>query len=331
MIIFWIAAALLSAGAGAAVLFGAKGGALSAAGPDPSLTAHRRQLAEIDDLTERGLLAEDERRAARAEAGRRLLEAADAAQAPEAKGDGRRIALAVAAGAPVLAAVLYAAVAGRPGMADQPFLARVADWQARPESLDPPQMAAVLTAIAAKNPASAEARKRLGMAQLMAGNPAAAESALRAAVRLDDKDPETWVLLGEAFAQEAGQIGTDADFALKRAALLVAGLPADDPGRVRIEAGIAGVRQSAAQAPQAQTQGVTPEMIRGMVASLAARLEANPDDPEGWVRLVRAYTVLGETARRDAALAQASKRFAGRPDVLAALKAATESPQEAPR
>jgi len=37
------------------------------------------------------------------------------------------------------------------------------------------------------------------------------------------------------------------------------------------------------------------EMIRGMVAGLATRLEANPDDLEGWQRLARSYDVLGET------------------------------------
>ena len=59
-----------------------------------------------------------------------------------------------------------------------------------------------------------------------------------------------------------------------------------------------------------------------MVDGLAARLKANPDDPAGWVRLVRAYQVLGETDRRDAALAQARRRYAARPDVLSDLDAA---------
>lgn len=40
------------------------------------------------------------------------------------------------------------------------------------------------------------------------------------------------------------------------------------------------------------------EMIETMVASLDERLRANPDDPEGWERLVRSYQVLG---RPDAA------------------------------
>ena len=36
------------------------------------------------------------------------------------------------------------------------------------------------------------------------------------------------------------------------------------------------------------------DMIRGMVARLADRLHANGDDVDGWLRLVRAYVVLGD-------------------------------------
>ena len=46
-------------------------------------------------------------------------------------------------------------------------------------------------------------------------------------------------------------------------------------------------------------------MIRGMVASLAARLEENPNDAEGWERLARSYRVLGETAKAADAEARA--------------------------
>ena len=35
-------------------------------------------------------------------------------------------------------------------------------------------------------------------------------------------------------------------------------------------------------------------MIRGMVDRLATRLKQNGDDVEGWLRLVRAYMVMGE-------------------------------------
>jgi cytochrome c-type biogenesis protein CcmH len=47
------------------------------------------------------------------------------------------------------------------------------------------------------------------------------------------------------------------------------------------------------------------QMIRGMVASLAARLEENPNDAEGWERLARSYRVLGETAKAADAEARA--------------------------
>ena len=62
--------------------------------------------------------------------------------------------------------------------------------------------------------------------------------------------------------------------------------------------------------------------VRGMVAGLAARLKSNPDDPQGWVQLVRAYAVLGQAGDRDAALKAANTRYAGKPEVLKALAAA---------
>nr|WP_070958663.1 c-type cytochrome biogenesis protein CcmI [Hyphomonas sp. Mor2] len=71
----------------------------------------------------------------------------------------------------------------------------------------------------------------------------------------------------------------------------------------------------------ARIQSMSPEeqaaMIDSMVAGLAARLEDNPDDPQGWARLVRARMVLGQIdqAKRDLERAQAV--FADRPETLA--------------
>ncbi|MCB2133166.1 MAG: c-type cytochrome biogenesis protein CcmI, partial [Rhodobacteraceae bacterium] len=42
-------------------------------------------------------------------------------------------------------------------------------------------------------------------------------------------------------------------------------------------------------------------MIRGMVDGLAQRLAEDPDDLEGWHRLIRARVVLGEGAAAQAA------------------------------
>ena len=46
-------------------------------------------------------------------------------------------------------------------------------------------------------------------------------------------------------------------------------------------------------------------MIRGMVERLAARLEQQPNDKEGWARLARAYDVLGDPEKAQAARARA--------------------------
>jgi cytochrome c-type biogenesis protein CcmH len=60
----------------------------------------------------------------------------------------------------------------------------------------------------------------------------------------------------------------------------------------------------------AAAQSMSPEerhaMIRGMVERLAARLEQQPDDKEGWTRLARAYDVLGEAEKARAARARAA-------------------------
>ncbi|MGQ0709667.1 MAG: c-type cytochrome biogenesis protein CcmI [Rhodoferax sp.] len=48
--------------------------------------------------------------------------------------------------------------------------------------------------------------------------------------------------------------------------------------------------------PQA-TQGARQEQIESMVASLAAKLEAKPDNPQGWTMLARSYKVMGRYAQ----------------------------------
>ncbi|WP_417426305.1 c-type cytochrome biogenesis protein CcmI [Hoeflea sp.] len=52
-------------------------------------------------------------------------------------------------------------------------------------------------------------------------------------------------------------------------------------------------------------------MIRGMVESLDAKLSENPDNMEGWLRLVRSYAVLGDPGAAGAALRKASVTFPG--------------------
>ncbi len=62
-------------------------------------------------------------------------------------------------------------------------------------------------------------------------------------------------------------------------------------------------------------------MIRSMVDGLEARLSADGKDIDGWLRLIRARTVLGETGKAKNALAVAVRTFNGQPQALAALSA----------
>jgi cytochrome c-type biogenesis protein CcmH len=61
------------------------------------------------------------------------------------------------------------------------------------------------------------------------------------------------------------------------------------------------------------------EMIGGMVERLAARLKQNGDDVEGWLRLVRAYMVLGQPDKAKQAVADARQATGSNPDRLRAL------------
>ncbi len=51
------------------------------------------------------------------------------------------------------------------------------------------------------------------------------------------------------------------------------------------------------------------EMIRGMVASLDARLKEDPNNFEGWMRLVRSYAMLDDKEKAQAALMDSLKAF----------------------
>ncbi len=64
-------------------------------------------------------------------------------------------------------------------------------------------------------------------------------------------------------------------------------------------------------APDQQNQ-----MIVGMVARLADRLKQNGSDVEGWLRLLRAYSVLGDRDKAKAAAGDAKRALAGDPDKI---------------
>ena len=86
----------------------------------------------------------------------------------------------------------------------------------------------------------------------------------------------------------------------------------------------------------AAAQGMTSDeqsaMIRSMVARLAARLEDEPGDIEGWRRLANAYGVLGETVKEVEAYGRAAEQAGGDIALLGQFAEAitTSAPQDQP-
>ena len=62
-------------------------------------------------------------------------------------------------------------------------------------------------------------------------------------------------------------------------------------------------------AAQDLSAGDRQQMIAGMVESLAAKLQENPDNIEGWMRVIRSYVVLDQRPKAEAALQTALKTF----------------------
>lgn len=75
--------------------------------------------------------------------------------------------------------------------------------------------------------------------------------------------------------------------------------------------GIPGPNAADLKAATAMTPSQQDEMAKAMVARLAARLESNPQDADGWIRLMRARTVLNDQAGAQAALTKAKAAFKG--------------------
>ena len=353
-LLFWVAAGGLASLAAYLVLHFARAAeASSEGGTDPARAVYQRQLAEIDDLAEGGLLPADERAAARAEAGRRLL-SANAAPQDRAGPFARRI-VGVSAGLAALAALGLYLVFGAPGAPDQAYRTRLQAWRrSDPAALRSDEIAAVLRDTLVRRPNDVRLLTLLGNVDRAAGDQAGAVQMLTRAVHLDPANADLRVALGDAL--EAGAQGKPSPEgeAAFRAALaldpknqaaryflgralaergqradaaviwrsLAAELPASD-GR---KAGLLSLADRAEhpEAPAPSAPAAVPQQagfIRAMVANLAARLQANPDDPAGWAQLVRSYGVLGDAKAQDAAMARARTLFAKRPDDLKQIEA----------
>jgi cytochrome c-type biogenesis protein CcmH len=124
---------------------------------------------------------------------------------------------------------------------------------------------------------------------------------LAARLEANPDDAEGWRRLARAY-QVMRQPGK-AKEALDRAAAADAKAAGTTPSAAIPENAPS---SAAGQAIQRMSPDEQTEMIRGMVDKLAAKLEANPDDADGWRKLARAYQVLGQPDKAKTALDRAA-------------------------
>jgi len=365
----WLAFALMTAAAIFAVLWPL--GRRGAASGGSDIAVYRDQLDEIARDRASGLIGEAEAEAAKVEVSRRLIAAADEAQADKSAADRsplwrrRATALTGLLFLPVGAAAIYLAL-GSPQMAERPLATQ---GRTLPQDNSIQNLVSQVEAHLARNPDDARGYEVIAPVYLRLGRFTDAVNARRRLLALTGETAERQADLGEALAAAAnGVITVEAKAAFDRALTLdpaelkskyYIGIAAEQDGDNTKAAAIwidmlkAGppdapwvpvVREAltrigaappvAALPPMAQTPGPNAadiaaaggmsekdrgDMIRGMVARLAEKLKEDGRDFDGWQRLLRAYVVLGERDKANAAAADARKALASEPDKLRQL------------
>jgi cytochrome c-type biogenesis protein CcmH len=149
-----------------------------------------------------------------------------------------------------------------------------------------------------------------------------AREAFERALRLDPRDVRSRYFLGLAAEQDGRPKEASAVW---RTLLAEASPDAPWAGFVResltrVDPGAAAVLPGPTADDVAAASEMSPEqrntMVRAMVSRLAERLKQDGADVEGWLRLLRAYMVLGDTEQARAAAADARRALAGEPDKL---------------
>lgn len=346
----WVAFALMTGAAILCALWPLSRRRSAPEGQARIIAFHRAQLDEIDRDVARGQLPPGEAAGARAEAARRLIAASDAAKPQTDPDEGRaesrrRIAvILIFILVPAITFGLYSRL-GSPNLPDQPLLARLGNSGG---GTDLETALAKIEAHLIADPADGRGFEVVAPVYMHLSRFDEAAKAYEAALRLLGENAERRADYGEALTAGAGGIVTaQARAAFEQALADEADLPkahyylglaaeqeGDKPKAIAIyqkmlagappDAGwIGAVRERlaslgapapgggeaaaiAALDPQAQQTA-----IRGMVENLAARLAQNGDDPKGWLRLIRAYCVLHETAKAEDAMARARKASAG--------------------
>ena len=351
----WFVLALMTAAAVFAVLWPLGRSPRVRSGNEAAI--YKDQLAEIERDQSAGLVAGADAEAARIEISRRLLAAVSSEHGTPTVSRlnlRRTVAAFALLGVPLMSTAVYLRH-GSPMLADVPLAAR-ASVPAASASLE--TLVAQVEAHLEKNPQDGRGWEVLAPVLLKLGRTDDAVRAYRNALSYSGDTAARRADLGEAIAAAAGGVVTaEAKAQFEEALARDAGevkaryflaLAAQQDGRPEQAAAI--WRDMLTSAPQnapwrplveralAQFGGAAPElsgeivaasndmpaaqraeMIGGMVDRLAARLKQNGDDVDGWLRLVRAYMVLGQPDKAKQAIADARQATGGSAERLRAL------------
>lgn len=338
MLFWILAALLTLGACLAVLLPAMRGGGRTTADTDFDLTVYQDQLAELERDMARGVIESTEAQQARAEIGRRILKLAGDKQAAggvTAGRAGRVLATLAILALPVTSWGIYTTT-GSPHLHDQPLQARLdANQEQDPIGMLVARAESHLTAnpedgrgwdvlapiyyrmgryadasVAYRNAIrllGASDVREAGLGEALAAAAGGmitdeAQAALERAIAIEPSNPKARFLLVTAMAQE----GRDDD---ARSAWLSMrdDLPEDSPWRGAVAQALAELdRQAAGAGPSSEeieaaglmSDNDRTQMIEDMVAGLDQRLRTNPQDAEGWQRLVHSYAVMG---RDDAA------------------------------
>lgn len=315
----------------------------------------RDQLAELDRDVERGTIGQAEADAARNEISRRLIAAAEEPAAKRAP-NFAWAAIAATLIVPLVALPLYLK-SGTPQLADVPHAERMANaekagdmdaliakveqhLEANPDDLQGWTILAPSYRRMMRWADAAEAYRNvlrlskpdaanisdIGEAQVMANQgivPASAQELFRQALALDPSFPKARFYDALALKQQGKTAEAKAAFEA-----FLKDTPADAPWRPML---LAEMQDMGAKPPALDQQTMADAsqmsgedqqtMIRSMVDGLDQKLAANPDNLDGWLRLIRARVVLGDTDKAKAAYKKALEVYSGNGDALAQIAA----------
>lgn len=341
----WVIFAALTAATVAALVFGARTVGRLAAGSANSghLAVYKHQLAEIDADLARGLIGVDEAKSHHAEVSRRLLAAAQETDVPYGATH-RWIGFVAALLVPALAFAIYARV-GAPALPDMPQAQRLAVAEAendleamvykvekhlaqKPDDAAGWEILIPSYQSMGRYADAAEAHRRLiaikgptadrlaNLAEMLVfqGNglmPKEGAKAAQEALKLDPWHSKARYYGALALAQDGRKVE-----ALARFEALLADAPPDAPFRAQVQHEIENLKVTEGVSADEQQQ-----MIKGMVDGLAIKLESDPKNLEGWLRLIRARVVLKEVEAAKTSLAAARLAFSAERDALAQLDA----------